>query len=256
MAFGQLQLSRQDFPGGLAVKNPPEMQGMWVWSLHREDPLEEGTATHSSILAWRIPWMEEPGGLHSIGSHRVGHNSSDLACTAFWTLSGHIWNRANVPGREISILKKGKPEGKDRNVGRQLTRVPCVRKNKKGGWGKQHGTNPVNDNQQAEKGDETLCWSSKGQLQSLFIINVLPHSTKDLRHLSTTYIFNCFLVKDGYQENLGPSIKSEQTPGASEGQRSLACCSPRGRRVRRNLVTEQQQNVRAAEFDLVSYCDL
>ena len=65
--------------------------------------------------------------------------------------------RANVPGREISILKEGKPEGKGRNVGRKLTRVPCVRKNKKGGWGKQHGTNPVNDNKEAEKGDETLC---------------------------------------------------------------------------------------------------
>ena len=38
-------------------------------------------ATHSSILAWRIPWTEEPGGLQSIGSQRVGHNSSDLACT-------------------------------------------------------------------------------------------------------------------------------------------------------------------------------
>ena len=37
-------------------------------------------ATHSSILAWRIPWIEEPGGLQSMGSHRVGHNSSDLAC--------------------------------------------------------------------------------------------------------------------------------------------------------------------------------
>ena len=41
--------------------------------------LEEGMATHSSILAWRIPWMEEPGGLRSMGSQRVGHNSGDLA---------------------------------------------------------------------------------------------------------------------------------------------------------------------------------
>ena len=43
-------------------------------SLGREDPLEEGMATHSSILAWRIPCIEEPGGLQSIGSQRVGHN--------------------------------------------------------------------------------------------------------------------------------------------------------------------------------------
>ena len=44
-----------------------------------EDPLEKGMATHSSILAWRIPWTEEPGRLQSIGSHRVGHDRSDLA---------------------------------------------------------------------------------------------------------------------------------------------------------------------------------
>ena len=51
------------------VKNPPAMQETWVSSLDWEDPLEEGMATHSSILAWRIPWTEEPGGLQSMGSH-------------------------------------------------------------------------------------------------------------------------------------------------------------------------------------------
>ena len=59
------------------VKNPPIMQKMqetWVRSLDQEDPLEEGLATHSSILAWRIPWTEETGGLPSMGSHRVGHD--------------------------------------------------------------------------------------------------------------------------------------------------------------------------------------
>ena len=45
------------------VKNPPAMQETWVRSLGREDPLEKGMATHSSLLAWRIPWTEEPGGL-------------------------------------------------------------------------------------------------------------------------------------------------------------------------------------------------
>ena len=49
------------------VKNPPVMHGMWVGSLGWEDLLEEGMATHSSILAWRIPWTEEPGGLQCIG---------------------------------------------------------------------------------------------------------------------------------------------------------------------------------------------
>ena len=53
---------------------------MWIQSLSQEDPLEKGMATHSSILACRIPWIEEPG-LQSIGSQRVGHDWSDLAST-------------------------------------------------------------------------------------------------------------------------------------------------------------------------------
>ena len=56
------------------VKNLPAMQEIWVLSLGRENPLEKGMATHSSILAWRIPWTEEPGGLKSKGSQRVGHD--------------------------------------------------------------------------------------------------------------------------------------------------------------------------------------
>ena len=55
------------------VKNPPAMQETWVQSLGWEDPLEKGKATHSSTLAWRIPWREEPGGLLSMGSQRVRH---------------------------------------------------------------------------------------------------------------------------------------------------------------------------------------
>ena len=51
---------------------------MQVQSLSREDPLEEGIATLSSILAWRIPWTEEPGRLQSMGSHRIGHDLGDL----------------------------------------------------------------------------------------------------------------------------------------------------------------------------------
>ena len=56
------------------VKNPPAMQETWVQSLGWEDPLEKGTATHSGILAWRIPWTEEPGRLKSMGLQRVGHD--------------------------------------------------------------------------------------------------------------------------------------------------------------------------------------
>ena len=65
------------FPRGSAVKNPPAVQDLEetrVQSLGPEDLLEEGMATHSSILAWRIPWTEETGGLQSIGSQRVGHD--------------------------------------------------------------------------------------------------------------------------------------------------------------------------------------
>ena len=56
------------------VKNPPAMWETCVRSLGREDPLEKGMATYSSILAGRLPWTEEPGGLQSMGSQRVGHD--------------------------------------------------------------------------------------------------------------------------------------------------------------------------------------
>ena len=56
------------------VKNLSAMQETQVRLLGHEDPLEEGLATHSSVLAWRIPWTEEPGGLQSTGSPRVGHD--------------------------------------------------------------------------------------------------------------------------------------------------------------------------------------
>ena len=56
------------------VKNPPAKQETRVQFLYQEDSLEKGMATHSSILAWRIPWTEEPGGPQSIGSHRDKHD--------------------------------------------------------------------------------------------------------------------------------------------------------------------------------------
>ena len=56
------------------VKHLPTVRETWVQSLGQEDALEKEMATHSSILAWKIPWMEEPGGLQSMGSQRVGHN--------------------------------------------------------------------------------------------------------------------------------------------------------------------------------------
>ena len=67
------------FPSSSVVKNTPTIHRQgdtdpWVGSLGQEDPLEKEMVTHSSILAWRIPWMEELGGLQSTGSQRVGHD--------------------------------------------------------------------------------------------------------------------------------------------------------------------------------------
>ena len=57
------------------VKSLPATQETWIQPLGWEEPLEEGMATHSSVLAWRIPWTEEPGGLQSMESQSIGHNS-------------------------------------------------------------------------------------------------------------------------------------------------------------------------------------
>ena len=56
------------------MKNQPAIQETWVLSLGRDDPLEKRMTTHSGILAWRIPWTEEPGRLQFMGSQRVGHD--------------------------------------------------------------------------------------------------------------------------------------------------------------------------------------
>ena len=58
----------------MVKKNPPAIQETWVQFLGWENPLEKRMATHSSIFAWRIPWTEEPGGLQSMDSQRVGHD--------------------------------------------------------------------------------------------------------------------------------------------------------------------------------------
>ena len=80
-------------PGGFlviwALKYPPAVQETWVWSLVKEDPLEEGMATHPSVLAWEIPRTEESGRLQSIGSHRIRHN---WATNTFTFSSSHHHN--------------------------------------------------------------------------------------------------------------------------------------------------------------------
>ena len=70
------------------VKNLPVIRETWVWSLGREDPLKKGMATHSSIFAWRIPWVEEPGSLQS-----MGHKESD---TTEWLTLAQFSNLINV----------------------------------------------------------------------------------------------------------------------------------------------------------------
>ena len=83
VAKSQTRLSDWTELMALVVKNLPATTGdvkMWIQFLGREDPLEEGMATHSSVLTWRIQWTEEPGGLQSMGSQRVGHDWSDSMC--------------------------------------------------------------------------------------------------------------------------------------------------------------------------------
>ena len=63
LSLNSISYPAQGYPGGSVVKNLPAIQEMQVLSLGQEDPLEKGTATYSSFLAWRIPWTEEPGGL-------------------------------------------------------------------------------------------------------------------------------------------------------------------------------------------------
>ena len=69
------------------IKNPFAMQETWVQSLSQKDPVEKGMATHSSILTWRIPRIEEPGGRQSMGSQRVKHD---------WTPNTHIHITVNL----------------------------------------------------------------------------------------------------------------------------------------------------------------
>ena len=70
--FAEVLFGYQDSLVAQRVKHLPAMQETWVQSLGQKDPLKEGKATHSSILAWIMPWTEAPGGLQPIGSQRVG----------------------------------------------------------------------------------------------------------------------------------------------------------------------------------------
>ena len=75
----------QGFLSGSEVNNLPVMQEIWVQPLGQEDPLEEGMARHSSILAWRIPWTKKIGGLQSMVSQRVQHDITTMGISRILT---------------------------------------------------------------------------------------------------------------------------------------------------------------------------
>ena len=94
------------FPGGPLVKNPPAMQKTWVWSLGQEGPLEEERATHSSILAWEIPWTEKPGELQSMESQTVGSNWAHIHNNYHWaTREGLEGSNCFSNGLHSSLLR-------------------------------------------------------------------------------------------------------------------------------------------------------
>ena len=84
-----------------AVKNPPSM---WETGFNQEDPLKKGKATHSSVLAWRISWTEEPGRLQSMGSHRVGH---DWTTNTFTFILRFKCEMLGTLERDVSKLTEG-----------------------------------------------------------------------------------------------------------------------------------------------------
>ena len=72
-----------NLPVAHMVNNLSAMQEAWVWSLGREDPLEKGMPTHSSILAWKLPWTEEPGGLQGVTKSQTWLNNTTTSNTFF-----------------------------------------------------------------------------------------------------------------------------------------------------------------------------
>ena len=90
------------------VKNLPTMQETPVQSLGQENPLEKGKATHSSILTWKIPWTEEPGGLQSMGSQRVRHNwcAPFLSAQSCLTLRNPV--DCSLPGSSVQGISQAR----------------------------------------------------------------------------------------------------------------------------------------------------
>ena len=104
---------------------------MWVWSLAREDPLEEHMAPHSSILAWRIPWAEEPGRLQSMGLQRVGHDWATSISIIYLSIFPYIY--IAIWASKVALVVKNLPV----NAGdiRDVDLIPGLGKSPGGGHG-------------------------------------------------------------------------------------------------------------------------
>ena len=113
------------------VKNPPEMKETQVPSLGREDPLEKAMATHSSVLAWRIPWTKEPAGLQSMEWQRVGHELSDETTTT--TATGCFMSRATGEASLMAQMVKNSPA--KTGDGRDIGSIPGSGRSSEGGNG-------------------------------------------------------------------------------------------------------------------------
>ena len=115
-------------------KHLPTMRETWVWSLDQEDSLEKEMATHSGTLAWKIPWMEELGGLQSMGSQRVGHYWATSLSLFLWLVShcrGFSGCRTQAPGHRGLVA----PWRMESSRIRDRTQVPCI-----GRWVLNHWT--------------------------------------------------------------------------------------------------------------------
>ena len=105
---------KRGFPSGSVIKNLPANTEIQVRSLGWEDPLEEGMATHSSVLAWKVPWTEEPGRPESVGSRRVRHEWSDYARTHTHSKESWNWPGSGMPTGTLgmkTMLEKHRPWG-------------------------------------------------------------------------------------------------------------------------------------------------
>ena len=201
----------------LVVKHLPTKAGdkkeTWVQRLGQEDPLEEAMTTHFSILAWRIPWTDEPDRVQSIGSQRVGHHWSNLACMQKLHLflrwsSGDLRVSITYITRDITLptkvllvkavvfpgdmyrceswaIKKAKPQRIDAFELRCWTRLLSVP------WTTRSSTQSIERKSVLNVHWKDWCWSWNS--------NILATWCKELTHLKRPW----FWEKDGGQEEKG-----------------------------------------------------